>query len=141
MWIIPGDYSTALGEESLSTIVKVFTKGKRKYKTKVVADVVEALIGAFLSNGGELAALSFMEWLGIKINFVNVPYERNFPVQPEKFLNINDLESMLKYSFRDATLLVEALTHGSYMLPQIPGCYQVMCIKLNAFAEPFNSTS
>lgn len=124
MWIVPGDYSKALDEESLSTTTKVFTKGRRKIKSKVVADVVEALIGAFLSNGGEVEALSFMDWLGIKVDFLNVPYVRNFPVQPEKLLNIKYLESVLNYSFRDTSLLVEALTHGSYMLPQIPRCYQ-----------------
>lgn len=133
MWIIPGDYSKALDEESLSTTTKVYTKGRRKIKSKVVADVVEALIGAFLSNGGEVAALSFMDWLGIKVDFLNVPYERNFPVQPEKLLNIKYLESVLNYSFRDASLLVEALTHGSYMLPQIPRCYQVMWTKIKVY--------
>ncbi|PNX75373.1 SNW domain-containing protein 1-like [Trifolium pratense] len=37
-----------------------------RLKCKVVADVVEALIGAFLSAGGEMAALLFMDWMGIK---------------------------------------------------------------------------
>lgn len=87
---------------------------------------MEALIGVFLSEGGELAALSFMSWLGIKVDFVYTPYERNLTLQPEKFLNIRHLESLLNYSFRDACLLVEALTHGSYMLPEIPKCYQVI---------------
>ncbi|GMP21722.1 hypothetical protein CsSME_00000038 [Camellia sinensis var. sinensis] len=95
-------------------------------KSKTVADVVEALIGAFLSTGGEASALSFMDWLGIKVDFVNIPYERHFPVQAERLVNIKYFESLLNYSFRDPSLLVEALTHGSYMLPEIPGCYQVI---------------
>ncbi|XP_058216237.1 endoribonuclease Dicer homolog 2 [Rhododendron vialii] len=125
-WIIPGDQSRdyALEEEFLPTSRKIYNRGSTKIKSKTVADVVEALIGAFLSTGGQAAALAFIDWLGIKVDFVNVLYERQFPVQPEKLVNIKFFESLLNYSFRDASLLVEALTHGSYMLPEIPGCYQ-----------------
>jgi endoribonuclease Dicer len=96
-------------------------------KIKTVADVVEALIGAFLSIGGETAALLFMDWMGIKVDFHTKPYEyeRLFHVHAEKHLNVRDLESLLNYTFRDPALLLEALTHGSYMLPEIPRCYQV----------------
>ncbi|KAK3016706.1 hypothetical protein RJ639_005644, partial [Escallonia herrerae] len=126
MWIVPGDPSGhyTLEEELLSTTTKAYSRGRRKVKGKAVADVVEALIGAFLSSGGEAAALSFMDWLGIKVDFLNIAYQRHFPVHPENLINIRYLESLLKYSFRDASLLVEALTHGSYMLPEIPRCYQ-----------------
>ncbi|KAK2990483.1 hypothetical protein RJ640_011650 [Escallonia rubra] len=126
MWIIPGDPSVhyVLEEELLSTTTKAYSRGRRKVKGKAVADVVEALIGAFLSSGGEVAALSFMDWLGIKVDFLNIAYERHFPVHPEKLLDIRYLESLLKYSFRDASLLVEALTHGSCMRPDIPRCYR-----------------
>ncbi|GFZ06041.1 dicer-like 2 [Actinidia rufa] len=121
-WIIPGDRSSGytLDEELLSATRKVYNRGKRKIESKRVADVVEALIGAFLSTGGEKAALSVMDWLGIKVDFVNIPYERQFTVQPERHINIRHIESLLNYTFRDASLLVEALTHGSYMLPEIP---------------------
>ncbi|KAF1002409.1 endoribonuclease Dicer homolog 2-like isoform X2 [Apium graveolens] len=124
VWMIPGDQMEDFREIKLSTATKIFSKGTRKIKSKVVADVVEALIGVFLSCGGEVAALSFMNWLGIEVDFFNVPYKRSFPANPEKLINISYLESILKYSFSDASLLVEALTHGSYMLPQIPQCYQ-----------------
>ncbi|KAL1825871.1 hypothetical protein ACET3Z_012649 [Daucus carota] len=124
MWIIPGDQKEAFHEVQLSTGTKVFTKGIQKVKSKVVADVVEALIGVFLSYGGEGAALSFMNWLGIEVNLLNIPYKRSFPANPEKLLNVSYLESILNYSFKDASLLVEALTHGSFMLPEIPQCYQ-----------------
>ena len=67
MWIITGDESGnyTLKEESLSTTRKVYNRGERKIKSKTIADVVEALIGAFLSSGGEVAAIRFMDWLGI----------------------------------------------------------------------------
>ncbi|KAI3470366.1 hypothetical protein Pfo_027029 [Paulownia fortunei] len=124
-WIIPGTNCVHhILEEELLSSKKVYIGGSRKIKSKTVADVIEALIGAFLSAGGEIAAASFMAWLGINVDFVILPYTRNFCVNPELHVNIRHLESLLKYSFRDVSLLVEALTHGSYMRPEIPACYQ-----------------
>ncbi|KAL7582994.1 endoribonuclease Dicer homolog 2-like [Lactuca sativa] len=125
-WIVPGDRSSSfkLEEEVLLDERKMYIRGKRVIKKKVVADVVEALIGVFLSEGGELAALSFMRWIGISVDFVNTPYTRALTLHPEKYVNIQYFESLLNYSFRDVSLLVEAITHGSYMLPEIPKCYQ-----------------
>ncbi|KAK4487897.1 hypothetical protein RD792_003635 [Penstemon davidsonii] len=124
-WIIPGancgKYITE--KENLSS-KKFYCGANRKLKSKTIADVVEALIGAFLSTGGESAALSFMEWLGIKVVFESIPYTRGFSVNPELHVNIQSMKSLLNYSFRDVSLLVEAITHGSYMLPEIPRCYQ-----------------
>ncbi|KAK8567711.1 hypothetical protein V6N12_006288 [Hibiscus sabdariffa] len=125
-WMIPGCSSGTytLNEQTLCNSRKIYVSGRRKVKSKKVADVVEALIGAYLSTGGEAAALFFMNWLGITIDFAYIPYERQFKVQAENYVNVEYLELLLNYSFQDSTLLVEALTHGSYMLPQIPGCYQ-----------------
>ncbi|KAK7303573.1 hypothetical protein RJT34_14482 [Clitoria ternatea] len=124
-WIIPGDKSGGFKlKELVNRGTKVYVWGERKLKSKIVADVVEALIGAFLSTGGEKAALFFMDWVGIKVSFNIVPYERHFNIHPERLVNISFLESRLNYRFRDRSLLVEALTHGSYMLPEVPRCYQ-----------------
>ncbi|KAK7331288.1 hypothetical protein VNO77_25509 [Canavalia gladiata] len=123
-WTIPGDKSGSFKLEELTNGTKIYVSGKRKIKQKIVADVVEALIGAFLSTGGEKGALLFMDWLGITVSFNIIPNERNFNICPEKLVHISFLESLLKYQFRDRSLLVEALTHGSYMLPEIPRCYQ-----------------
>ncbi|KAL5567067.1 hypothetical protein UlMin_030231 [Ulmus minor] len=125
-WIVPGVVSAngELREETLCGTTKIYVGKRRNLKSKRVADVVEALIGAFLSTGGEIEAIKFMNWIGIKLEFASLPYERHFQVQAEKHVNIGRLESMLNYSFRDPSLLVEALTHGSYVLPEIPTCYQ-----------------
>ncbi|KAM3283045.1 endoribonuclease Dicer 2 [Capsicum chacoense] len=125
-WLIPGDNSQVhvFDEEFLSSSDKIYSKGKLKIKSKGVADVVEALIGAYLSSGGEVAALSFMKWLGVDIDFVDAPSPRHFPMNAEKLVNVRYLENLLHYKFNDPSLLVEALTHGSYMLPEIPRCYQ-----------------
>lgn len=104
----------------------MYTLESRKIKRKTVADVVEALLGACVSADGENAGLFFVRWLGIEVDFGIRPCNRNFHVNPEELINIKHIESLLSYSFRDPSLLVEALTHGSYMLPQIPTCYQVL---------------
>ncbi|KAG6700476.1 hypothetical protein I3842_08G113900 [Carya illinoinensis] len=123
-WIIPGDrLGSALSEELLFNTRKIYIRETRKMESKTVADVVEALIGAFLSIGGETSALLFLEWLGIKVDFHIIPYERPFPIHAEKRLNVRHLESLLNYSFRDPSLLVEALTHGS-MFREIPRDYE-----------------
>lgn len=126
-WVIPGDTHGVdqLREEMLSSERKIYVIRKRKVKGKRIADVVEALIGAYLSSGGEMAAIQFLNWIGIEVNFDTVPYERPFRVDAYKLINVRHLESLLRYTFNDPSLLLEALTHGSYMLPEIPRCYQV----------------
>ncbi|GAB4855884.1 hypothetical protein Ancab_024523 [Ancistrocladus abbreviatus] len=123
-WPIPGDTSGKflLEEEVLSADRKMYISGSQTIKNKRVADAVEALIGAFLSSGGEAAALLFLNWLGIEVDFSVLPYQRHTPACPSMYVNVKNLESVLNYSFRDQSLLVEALTHGSYVLPGIPRC-------------------
>lgn len=127
-WIIPGDNSAkrVLQEDVLSSGEKMYMSGTRKLKSKRIADVVEALIGACLSAGGEIAALKFMNRVGIEVEFSSTPYIRRVYPNPERFVNIKHIESLLNnYSFKDPSLLAEALTHASYMLPENPTCYQV----------------
>lgn len=125
-WIIPGDCSTTkeLQQDVLPNGKVIYIKRTRRMKSKRVADVVEALIGAFLSTGGEIPALKFMNWIGIDVDLEFIPYKTNLQLPADKIINIKHLESLLNYEFRNPALLVEALTHGSYMLPEIPRCYQ-----------------
>ncbi|KAJ4721640.1 Endoribonuclease Dicer-like [Melia azedarach] len=125
-WTIPGDNSRSyvLDEEPISATRNVYVVGRKKVKGKTVADAVKALIGAFLSTGGENAGLLFLDRIGIKVDFFNVPYDRQFQVQAERLVDLCHLESLLNYSFHDPSLLVEALTHESFMLPEIPRCYE-----------------
>lgn len=102
----------------------MYVSGNRKMKHKIIADVVEALIGAILSTRGEIDALKFIDWIGFEVAFDITPDQRLLSIQPERFVNVTFFESLLKYSFNDSSLLVEALTHGSYMPREIP-CYQV----------------
>ncbi|RAL54473.1 hypothetical protein DM860_001601 [Cuscuta australis] len=126
-WLIPGDYSPDknFDVDSVSPSRKIYSMERRKMKGKRVADAVEALIGAYVSTAGESAALSFMAWLGLDIHFdVRLPITRCFPISADKFVNVEYVENLLKYKFGDPSLLVEALTHGSFMQSDIPRCYQ-----------------
>ncbi|CAH8386214.1 unnamed protein product [Eruca vesicaria subsp. sativa] len=125
-WMVPGQSSAAyaLVNDNLSVSGNMYIARRRSLKRKSVADVVEALIGAYLSEGGELAALTFMNWVGIKVDFTPTMIQREPSIQAEKLVNVSYMESLLNYKFNDKSLLVEALTHGSYMIPEIPRCYQ-----------------
>ncbi|KAF3676183.1 hypothetical protein T459_02222 [Capsicum annuum] len=94
-----------------------FLVGEAEIKSKRVADVLEALIGAYLSSDEEVKTLSFMKRLGLEIDFANAPMLRHFPMNAEKLVNVRYLESLLHYKFHDPSLLFEELTHASYMLP------------------------
>lgn len=131
--MVPGQSSAAyaLVNDTLPESRNIYVASRRNLKRKSVADVVESLIGAYLSEGGELAALMFMNWVGIKVDFTTTKIERESPIQAEKLVNVGYMESLLKYKFEDKSLLVEALTHGSYMIPEIPRCYQVRSLVHN----------
>lgn len=120
-----------MNEEMFSSRRIFYGSERRKIKSKRVADVVEALIGAFLDSGGESAALSFMDWIGIKFCSIYLPYTMPIHVNPEKIVNVKFFESVFKYKFKDTSLLVEALVHGSYLVPEIPRSYQVKLILIN----------
>lgn len=126
-WIIPGDGHSFLGDNQTlcSAQTNIYNRGLRHIKSKVIADSVEALIGAYLSFAGELAAFKFLEWVGMKIGFhMETVVERSLFARVEKHINLKALEALLKYTFNNPSLLVEALTHGSYLVPDTPRCYQ-----------------
>ncbi|KAG5629155.1 hypothetical protein H5410_000872 [Solanum commersonii] len=64
----------------------------QEIRSKSVADVVEALIGAYLISGGDVATLSFMKWIGMDIDFIDAPILRHFLVNDEKLVNVRYLE-------------------------------------------------
>ncbi|KAK4787035.1 hypothetical protein SAY86_010868 [Trapa natans] len=123
-WIAPGYKSPALiSSEELVSGGKVYAVAKRRIKLKKIADVVEALIGAYVSAGGENAGIMFLDWLGIKVDFKVSPYD-GFKVNAARIIEVKVIEEILNYTFKKPALLVEALTHGSFSHPDIPGCYQ-----------------
>lgn len=125
-WVVPGYCIDLVDSQNfISSQDDYYYKKTRHIKSKVVADSVEALIGACLSTAGELAAFHFLNWLGVEVDFCKDMIDsRKVLARPETFVNVKELELLLNYKFNDPSLLVEALTHGSYQVPEIPRCYQ-----------------
>ena len=94
--------------------------GQRSMSTKVLADIVEALIGAAYLEGGQMMAQKCMHRLIPEISprGFDIPHIDNTTngqkVPSGMHYDINKrLAPLLGYSFRDESLLVEALTHPS----------------------------
>lgn len=104
----------------------MYSLRKISIRSKRIADTVEALIGAYLRAAGEQAAFLFLKSLGLGIEFHSkIPLERKIVIDSEKFINVRSLEITLGYEFKDPSLLLEALTHGSYQIAGTTACYQV----------------
>ncbi|XP_027192482.1 dicer-like protein 4 isoform X3 [Cicer arietinum] len=95
---------------------------------KTVADVVEALVGAFIVDSGFKAATVFLTWIGIQVNFeasqvVNICTGSvgYFPLSAD--VDIPSLEEKLGHHFVHKGLLLQAFVHPSYN-KHGGGCYQ-----------------
>ncbi|KAG5629173.1 hypothetical protein H5410_000890, partial [Solanum commersonii] len=62
----------------------------QEIRSKREADVVEALICAYLNSGGEVTTLSFMKWIGMDIDFIDAPIIRHFLMNVEKLVTCTD---------------------------------------------------
>ena len=126
----------------------------QEVQDKSLADCVEALIGVHLKTGGLNLALRFMQdFLGIDVCYQQIPngsstvvpnslskysdYPRMRTAIREdneknrsdvmSLYNRNkmfDLEKILKYTFKEKSHLVQAMTHLSYSANFVTGCYQ-----------------
>ncbi|GAB2289126.1 endoribonuclease Dicer [Dionaea muscipula] len=95
---------------------------------KTIADVVEALIGAYMVDSGFKAAISFLQWIGIKTDFelsqvIHACTSSASFMRAEALLDIPSLESSLGYHFVHRGLLLQAFIHPSYNKLG-GGCYQ-----------------
>lgn len=88
---------------------------QRSMSTKMLADVVEALIGAAYLEGGQQMAQACMHRFvpEISMQALDVRSPNKSPKAPGKSHNLGRLQPHLKYSFFDDSLLIEALTHPS----------------------------
>uniref|UniRef100_A0A7N0VGH0 RNase III domain-containing protein n=1 Tax=Kalanchoe fedtschenkoi TaxID=63787 RepID=A0A7N0VGH0_KALFE len=95
---------------------------------KTIADVVEALVGAFVIDSGFKGAVSFLRWIGIDADY-DVSQVDAICIQSKRYLQLNDLidlaslEKTLDYKFVHKGLLVQAFLHPSYN-KHGGGCYQ-----------------
>lgn len=90
---------------------------KRDMSTKVLADVVEALIGAATINGGVPKALTCMQAFLPELEWKPLEERRMFLYHrtPEVELpaTLQSLETLIGYTFSRKALLIEAMTHAS----------------------------
>uniref|UniRef100_A0A5B7C289 Putative dicer-like protein 4 isoform X2 n=1 Tax=Davidia involucrata TaxID=16924 RepID=A0A5B7C289_DAVIN len=95
---------------------------------KTIADVVEALVGAFIVDSGFKAATSFLKWIGIQVDFEasqvsKICYASTVFMPLAAQMNIPALEDLLGYQFLHKGLLLQAFVHPSYN-NHWGGCYQ-----------------
>ena len=90
--------------------------------TKILADVVESLIGASFVEGGMPAAFrclkvlfTMVEWLSIE----NATRRLRENALVETDLHLESIESLIGYSFQKKSILHEAITHPSYSSSQL----------------------
>ena len=132
----PGDASRATVAKPLQVVPKLgrsCDSGHRYLCSKTIADVMEALIGAYLMEGSYAGALSFMAWAGFDVDcsptLIKSSSERSlFDTTQNFWIDISSLEQRIGYTFCNKSLLVEAMTHASNMLNNLDGkaiCYQV----------------
>ncbi|KZS02245.1 Uncharacterized protein APZ42_000786 [Daphnia magna] len=110
---------------------------------------MEALIGVYLLTTGIKGALKLMNWMGLKTvpktDIMAFNPNNGFPVLPTRlpsstidetqneeqghalmqlYSGLELFEKRLCYTFKNKALLVEALTHASYLPNRITNCYQ-----------------
>ncbi|XP_022729085.1 dicer-like protein 4 isoform X2 [Durio zibethinus] len=95
---------------------------------KTIADVVEALVGAFIVDSGFQAATAFLRWIGIHMDFQGSQVN-NVCAASKRFMPLcskvdtGALENLLGYQFLHKGLLLQAFVHPSHNTHG-GGCYQ-----------------
>lgn len=99
---------------------------KHDFSEKVLADCIEANIGAHYLEGGFASAVNFMDCLevvpeaekilnGFKYKYLSCSdVDEKSRLKRMKDPRIAKVEKILGYSFKSKDIVVEALTHGSY---------------------------
>lgn len=103
------------------------SKGHHWLHKKTVSDVVEALIGAFLVDSGFKAAIAFLRWIGIKVDFddsqvINICQASRTYAMLNPSMDLATLENLLGHQFLYKGLLLQAFVHPSHK--NGGGCYQ-----------------
>ena len=114
---------------NVSNIQVRCSKGHHWLHKKTIADVVEALVGAFIVDSGFKAATAFLKWIGIQVDF-EASQVSNICSSSKIFgplaakMDITALEKLVGHPFLHKGLLVQAFLHPSYN-HHLGGCYQV----------------
>ena len=101
----------------------VKTRSSRTVRTKVLADVVEALVGAAFVDGGlELARQCIHKFIPV-ITMVPPSFDTTV-THGREAPDVASMEAVVGYHFRRPFLLVEALTHPSCERDHLTQSYQ-----------------
>lgn len=99
-------------------LLAVSKETKRELSTKVLADCVEALIGASMLDGGIPSALKSMQIFLPELTWHPLEARRQtlFSLIPTSILPppLLPLETLLGYKFQKPSVLCEAITHASF---------------------------
>lgn len=112
--------------------------GKQALGDKNIADSVEALIGTYVLHGGPTAGFKILEWFDIiprknianKLLHISVPTAFTKRLVSEDHIDFlldhsrREIENILGYKFKDPSLLLEALSHPSYIKNRFTNCYE-----------------
>jgi dsRNA-specific ribonuclease len=102
-------------------------EGKRRLSSKVLADVVESLIGAAYVDGGIRKAQACLHRFLPEINLFTSDISPEIVPAGKGVSNIIDphrLSGLIGYTFQDPALLTEALTHASCEYDMTTQSYQ-----------------
>lgn len=104
------------------------SKGHHWLQKKTIADVIEALVGAFIVDSGFKAATAFLRCIGLEVDF-DAWRVSSACIGSTRYLTLADcvdidsLEKYLGYKFHHRGLLLQAFVHPSYN-KHGGGCYQ-----------------
>ncbi|CAF4133941.1 unnamed protein product, partial [Adineta steineri] len=139
-WIPPG-YKTINGNVS-----ERYTT--QKAEPKALADMLEALIGAFLVSTDYITTIKFMGWLGLDV----IPqHEQNGVMEISSIFQrnstndlvrqfydeklFNEIEKEIRYDFTNKAYLITAFTHSTYGKKSVTKDYDRLKFVGNALLE------
>lgn len=102
--------------------------GEREISSKVLADVIESLIGVGYVLGGLLKAFTCVQILLSLEKWMPIPEANSvlYQIAPtdHSITNLDILQPLIGYEFGKKALLMEALTHASYNGPNAHSSYE-----------------
>lgn len=112
--------------EDLATVSQ--TPKQEERSSKLLADIVESLIGVAYVLGGFSKAFTCVQTLLPLENWTPIPKASTvlYETAPTELAvsNLDVLEPLIGYTFRKKVLLLEALTHASFSGPNVHSSYE-----------------
>ncbi|KAF2873165.1 dicer-like protein-like protein 2 [Massariosphaeria phaeospora] len=111
-----------------NVLMQPIKEEKKMRSSKLLADVIESLIGASYTVGGFPKAFTCVQTLLPLENWTPIPEANDIllgaVLDGIEVQNLATLEALIGYKFNKTMLLLEALTHPSYHGPNVTSSYQ-----------------